>query len=170
MNPQEESHSNKGVWENMVVRDFVHEFLRSDVVVRDELRVLLSLGPRELVGDDHDVRLQFGPRGIGGVIDQVTQSEGAGGRCGSAMGERGTAAGAVDDQSVVVPVFRVGLHPRQRLEVLRLVLTLSLRRYVHDVLTEIHGAGDHGLHRNIDEEVRGRSQDECDRLERLPGC
>lgn len=66
----------------MVVRDFVHEFLRSDVAVWDELRVLLSLGPRELVGDDHDVRLQVGPRGIGGVIDQVTQSEWGGGRCG----------------------------------------------------------------------------------------
>ena len=154
----------------MVVRDFVHEFLRSDVVVRDELGVLLSLGPRELVGDDHHVRLQFGTCGIGGVIDHVTQSERTGGRCGSAMEERGTAVGAVDNQSVVVPVFRVGFHPCQRLEVLRLVLTHSLRRYVHYVLTEIHGAGDHGLHRNTDEELRGRSRDECGRLERLPGC
>lgn len=152
----------------MVVCNFVHEFLRSDVVVGDELRVLLSLGPRELVGDDHHVRLQLGASGIGGVIDQVAQGERVGGRCGSAASGRRTVVGAIDNQPVVVPVFRVRLHPCQRLEVLRLAVTHTLRRYVHYVLTEIHGPGNHGLHRNRDEELRERCQDECGRLERLP--
>ena len=72
-------HSHKRVGDHVVVRHFVHKLLGRDIPVGDEIRVHLSLSPRELERHHHHVRFERGARGVGGVVHEMTQSHG---RCG----------------------------------------------------------------------------------------
>lgn len=72
-------HSHKRVGDHVVVRHFVHKLLGRDIPVGDEMRVHLSLSPRELERHHHHVRFERGAHGVGGVVHEMTQSHG---RCG----------------------------------------------------------------------------------------
>lgn len=56
-----------------------------------------------------------------------------------------TVVGAVDDETIIAPVFVVGFDLGQRLEVLRLGISACVRRHVHDVLAQVDGARKDGL-------------------------
>lgn len=72
-------YSHKRVGDHMVVRHFVHKLLGRDIPVGDEMRVHLSLSPRELERHHHHVRFEHGARRVSGVIHEMAQSHG---RCG----------------------------------------------------------------------------------------
>lgn len=56
-----------------------------------------------------------------------------------------TVVGAVDDDTIIAPVFVVGFDLGQRLEVLRLEISACVRRHVHDVLAQVDGSRKDGL-------------------------
>ena len=108
------TYTNERIWKNVIIRQLIHKLFWRYVAIRNQITMLLTLLPWELIRNYHHIRLQIRSFGICWVVNQVTHWN----RCRRILHLR-----AINNQPIVIPVFIIRFHFGQWKEVLLLYIT-----------------------------------------------